>query len=89
MWLNPAPERPSSGQDQERLIWHESWTKKSLVVVRCSFVAIRKLFADRPILAKSERRIAIDYLLYNSTINCSFTGNWISSRLGSAITRPL
>jgi hypothetical protein len=23
MWLNPAPERPSSGRNQERLIWHE------------------------------------------------------------------
>ena len=29
------------------------------------------------------------YLLYNSTISCSFTGNWMSSRLGRAVTRPL
>ena len=28
-------------------------------------------------------------MLYNSTINCSFTGIWISSRLGSDSTLPL
>ena len=29
------------------------------------------------------------YLLYSSTINCSFTGSWISSRLGKVSIRPL
>jgi len=30
-----------------------------------------------------------DYLLYSSTISCSFTGRLMSSRFGSAVTRAL
>jgi hypothetical protein len=67
------------------LIWHEKVGLNPLFAVRRSLFAIR----GSPVLAKSEQRTTFLYLLYNSTISCSFTGNWMSSRFGSASTRPL
>jgi hypothetical protein len=41
------------------------------------------------ILANDQGPTTKTYLLYNSTINCSFTGRLMSSRLGKARTLPL
>src|SRR5581483_5902793 len=86
--------RPRPGPERRR-IWLESVGPKISFKFRVSSLEMRPFNARYrtglqliiPSLGlETETR---NYLLYSSTINCSFTGRLMSSRLGSESTRPL
>ena len=84
VWLSPdIPEQVRvsfRSSVRDRLIWLELLDQS---------VGRQSSVVSQGISLTTEDRRLTTYLLYNSTINCSFTGRLMSSRLGRDKTLPL